>query len=328
MKKMFAVLCGCMMIILAACGGKPTTDDTNGANSTAAAANGQATASTSTLTAETNASQTKEPAADPAAVLSADPASTVTIPAPAKDAEVTPFPEPIRDDDTISAEEFLNRFEALGSERSATRVNELKQRFDGSTILEDNAIYVVYLDLATLPEEGFEASHAWEGWYRWNGDDEQYSFFKGILFTEEEYNAGVLEIEVREAVAYGTTPGSDGGVRDGYWLYFRNYESEDIYDYTIYQAGLGEEADPTGGITDAKLYYRDLTDCEFDLVFELEHKVPASEDGRIYRVSRHVSVLSTMTEALEELSDDEYYVDTLVKACDNAVDSAENAGMA
>ena len=314
MKKMFAVLCGCMMMILAACGGRTTTEETNGANPTAAVTSNTENASTSTLT--VNEADTKEPIAEHTENSSIEPTATNTLSAPT--AEVTPFPEPIHEKDCISAKDFLGFFTELGEDRSGTRVNELKERFDGQTILEDNALYIVYLDLTTLPEAGFEACDDWDGWFRWNGDDEEFSFFKGIIFTEEEYNAGVLEIEVREAVAYGTTPDSDSDVRDGYWLYFRNYEYVDIDDYTIYRAGLGEAADSNGGIIDAQMYYREHTDCEFDLVFELVHTAPAREDGKTCRVSKQVSVLNTMTEVRDD------YVDTVVKACDNAEDGSKS----
>ena len=317
MKKMFAVLCGCMMIVLAACGGKTTTDETKDVNLNAAATNEKATASTSTLTGDENTVSTEEPAIKPAAETSVEPTQSTEMPTSTA-AAVTPFPDPIREEDSISAKDFLEFFTALGEKRSESRVNELKERFDGRMILEDNALYIAYLDLATLPETGFEVYE--DGWYRWNGDDEEYSFYKGIIFTEEEYNASVLEIEVREAVAYGTTSDSDSKGRDGYWLYFRNYESVDIDDYTIYRAGLGEEVDQNGGITDAKLYYREYADCEFDLAFELVHMVPALGDGRTYRVSTHVSVLNTMT----EVCNDEYYVDTVMKECDNAEDGSKS----
>ena len=48
--------------------------------------------------------------------------------------------------------------------------------------------------------------------------------------------------------------------------------------------------------------------------------VPALGDGRTYRVSTHVSVLNTMT----EVCNDEYYVDTVMKECDNAEDGTKS----
>ena len=292
MKKVFAVLCGCVMIMLTACGGKNSTNnETKGATPTA------------TVT-----------------TVAQEITNTIALPTPTTVVAPTAVPTPIMNNDAVSAKEFLEFFKALGKEHSVSRVNELKNRFDGRTILEDNTIYVVYLDLTTLPENGFEPCDAWDGWYRWNGDDEEYSFFKGIFFTDEEYEAGVLEIEVRESAAYGTTPGSDSKERSGYWLYFRNDGYVDTYNYTICREGLGEEVDPTGAITNADLYYREITDRTDDLVFELASTVPASEDGKTYRISKHVSVLSTV----KEVRDVEYYVDTVVKECDNAEDGSKS----
>ena len=316
MKKVFAVLCGCVMIILTACGGKNSTNnETKGA--------------TPTATVTTVAQEITEPA-EPTATVTAEPTAvpteepeitnTIALPTPTTVVAPTAVPTPIMNNDAVSAKEFLEFFKALGKEHSVSRVNELKNRFDGRTILEDNTIYVVYLDLTTLPENGFEPCDAWDGWYRWNGDDEEYSFFKGIFFTDEEYEAGVLEIEVRESAAYGTTPGSDSKERSGYWLYFRNDGYVDTYNYTICREGLGEEVDPTGAITNADLYYREITDRTDDLVFELASTVPASEDGKTYRISKHVSVLSTV----KEVRDVEYYVDTVVKECDNAEDGSKS----
>ena len=330
-----------MMVILAACVGNTSTTSEAGVTTPVATVTsmavttddaGTTTEPTATPTTEdqpeaTPTTAVDQPAAAPTKTTDQQDAApteapeimktTIALPTPTTAAAPTASPAPVRMDDAISAADFLKTFRNLGSERSAKRVKELKERYDGRTILEDAAIYVVYLDLTTLPAAGFEKCDVWDGWYRWNGTDAKYSFFKGIKFTDEEYNAGVLEIEVREAVAYGATPGSNSRERNGYWLYFRNNDYVDIYDYTIFLSGLGEIEDPDdGSTTDAELYYREFTDRTADLVFELEHREEPTGDSKLYRISKHVSVLGTVA----EVHNVEYYVDTVVKECDNAED--------
>lgn len=320
MKKVFAVLCGCMMILLAACGGKNIkTDDTANATPTAAVTEEPTVTSPvepqATVTAEPTAVVTTKPDAEPTATPTVKPEeTTIVLPTPTTAVEITPVPDPVRDEESTSAKDFVSRFEAIGKERAEQRRKELNDRFDGRAILEDNTLYIAYLDLTTLPKEGFKRCEEWDGWYRWTGEAGKHEFFDGITFTEEEYREGVLEIEVREAVACGANDGGNGRIYNAYWLYFRNCGAEDIYDYTIYELGCGDHVDPTGEMTRVSLYYRSGTDRDFDLTFELEHRAPASEDGKTYRIGKHISVLGVMS-GLHEV---EYYVDTVVKECDNA----------